>query len=71
MKKPEKKIWRIIIEFDGEAVRVNAEIKDGIMAFGMMKLAELELESRLKGHYDEKDSGKIIKLGKGPLPRVM
>ncbi len=62
-----KETYKILIEFDGKQIRVKASVPDAIICFGMLHLATLELQERLKGPEDDQ---MIIPIGKGPLPKI-
>lgn len=52
-----KEVHQIIIEFDGQHIRVKCP-DDVMITFGMLRLAESEILAKLKGHSNENE--KII-----------
>ena len=55
----EGKIAQIVIQFDGEHLRVKHP-DDPMLCLGMLRLAEHEIISKLTGHEQENKGGNII-----------
>ena len=57
---PVKQVHQIVIEFDGEQLRVKHP-GDAILCLGMLRLAEHEITAKLEGHgKPENKGGKIV-----------